>query len=106
MAKFLIAASYTAEGLRGVAKDKASGRSKAVSEALAALGGKLETIYYALGDTDVFVIADCPDNITAAGLSFAVSSSGLVRTKTIPLLTVEEMDQAIGKQAKYRAPGS
>ena len=42
MAKFLIAASYTPEGLRGLAKDKASGRRKAVHDALAALGGKLD----------------------------------------------------------------
>ena len=45
MAKYLIAASYTAEGLRGLAKDKASGRQKAVAQALKGLGGKLEAVY-------------------------------------------------------------
>ena len=42
MPKFLIEGSYTPEGLRGLAKDKASGRQAAVSEALNSLGGKLE----------------------------------------------------------------
>ena len=106
MAKFLIEASYTAEGLRGLAKDKASGRQAAITQALAAVGGKLEAVYYAFGNRDVFVIFECPDNISAAALSLAVSATGLVRTKTTPLLTVEETDKALSKSVKYRAPGA
>jgi uncharacterized protein with GYD domain len=106
MAKYLIEASYTAEGLRGLAKDKASGRKAALDKALASVGGKLDALYYAFGAADVYVICDCPDNVSAAALSLAASSSGLVRTKTIPLLTVEETDQALAKQTGYRAPGA
>ncbi len=105
MPKFLIEATYSAEGLRGLAKDKASGRQALVKEALASLGGKLEGAYFALGDTDVYVLCDCPDHVSAAALSLAVSSSGLVRTKTIPLLTVEETDRALTMKTAYRAPG-
>jgi uncharacterized protein with GYD domain len=106
MAKFLVEASYTAEGLRGLAKDKASGRKAAVEKMLASLGGKLEGMYYAFGDADVYLLCDCPDNATAAALSLAASSSGAVRTKTIPLLTIEEADKALGKNAGYKAPGA
>ena len=106
MPKYLIAASYSAEGLRGLMKDKASGRQKAVAQALSALGGKLDALYYALGENDVYVVVDCPDNLTAASIGLAVSSTGLARTKTIPLLTVEEADQALGKNVVYRAPGA
>ena len=106
MAKYLIEASYTAEGLRGLAKDKASGRKAAVEKALSAIGGRMECIYYAFGATDVYVIYDCPDNVSAAAMSLAVSATGLVRAKTIPLLTVEETDQALSKQTSYRAPGA
>ena len=69
MPKFLIEATYTAEGLRGLAKDKASGRQAVVKEALASLGGKLEATYFALGDADVYVLCDCPDHVSAAALS-------------------------------------
>jgi uncharacterized protein with GYD domain len=106
MAKFLVEASYTAEGLRGLAKDKASGRKAAVEKMLAALGGKLEGMYYAFGDADVYLLCDCPDNASAAALSLAASSSGAVRTKTIPLLTIEEVDKALGKNVGYKAPGA
>jgi len=106
MAKYMIEASYTAEGLRGLAKDKASGRKAALEKALTSMGGKLDALYYAFGAADVYVVCDCPDNVSAAALSLAASSSGLVRTKTIPLLTVEETDQALAKQTSYRAPGA
>ena len=106
MPKFLVEGSYSAEGLRGLAKDKASGRQAAVGEALASLGGKLEGVYYALGDADVYVLCECPDHVSAAALSLAVSASGLVRTKTIALLTVEETDRALAMKSGYRAPGA
>jgi uncharacterized protein with GYD domain len=106
MPKFLLEGSYSADGLRGLAKDKASGREAVVKEGLASVGGKLEAIYYALGDTDVYVLCDCPDQVSIAALSLAVSASGLVRVKTIPLMTVEEADRALAMKAGYRAPGS
>ena len=106
MPKYLIEAEYTAEGLRGVIKDKASGRKAAVEKLIADAGGKLEAVYFGFGVHDVFVLCDCPNNVNAASLALAVSSSGLVRTKTIPLLTVEEMDQAIAKHVTYRGPGT
>jgi uncharacterized protein with GYD domain len=105
MPKFLIEASYSAEGMRGLAKDKASGREAAIRDALTAIGGKLDSIYYALGESDVFVLCECPDHVNAAALAFAVCASGLVRTKTIPLLTIAEADQALTKSIGYKPPG-
>ena len=49
MPKYLIQASYTAEGLKGLQKDKASGRKAAASLAVQSVGGKLESFYCALG---------------------------------------------------------
>ena len=106
MAKFLVEASYTADGLKGLAKDKASGRRAAVEKALAALGGKLEAMYFAFGEHDVLLICECPDSPSAAALSLAASASGLVRTKTTVLMTVEEADQALAKTVNYRPPGA
>ena len=39
MAKYLVEGSYTAEGLRGLMKDKASGRKTAVEKLVADAGG-------------------------------------------------------------------
>jgi len=106
MAKYLIEASYTAEGLKGLQKDKASGRKQAITKLVEGLEGKVEGMYYALGDYDVVLIVDVPDIVTGAALSFTVSATGLVRTKSTALLTVEETDRALTKNVVYRAPGA
>jgi uncharacterized protein with GYD domain len=105
MPKYLIQASYTAEGLKGLQKDKASGRRQAVLNALEPLRGKLESFNYAFGDDDIVAVIDMPDNVNAAAMCLVIAASGLVRLKTTPLLTVEETDQALAKSVNYRAPG-
>ncbi|MGC2202080.1 MAG: GYD domain-containing protein [Stellaceae bacterium] len=105
MPKYLIAASYSSEGLKGLQKDKASGRRAAVTAAIEGSGGKLECLYYALGQDDAYIIVDLPDNVAATAIGVAISAAGLVRTRTTPLLTVEEVDRALEKSVNYRAPG-
>ena len=105
MPKFLIEASYTAEGLKGLQKDMASGRQMAVTEAVQSLGGRLESMHFSLGAHDVIAIVDLPDPAAAAVFSAAASSSGLVRTQTTALLTASEMDDALSRSPAYRPPG-
>jgi len=106
MPKYLIEGSYTAEGLRGLMKDKASGRKAAVEKVVANAGGKLECLYYAFGKEDIFAVVDMPSAASAGAVAVAVNASGLVRTRTIPLLTVEETDQALSINVSYRPPGA
>ncbi len=105
MPSYLIQATYTGEGMKGLMKDKASGRKKAVSDAVAGLGGKVEAFYFSFGKYDVAVVAQVPDNVSAAALALAVGASGLVHTQTTPLLSVEEADAALAMAVKYRGPG-
>ena len=106
MPKFLVEATYTAEGHKGLAKDKASGRKAAITKAVQKLGGKLEAMYFCLGENDVILITDMPDHISAAALGTAACASGMTRTKTTALLTVQEADEALAKPVAYRAPGA
>jgi uncharacterized protein with GYD domain len=76
MPKYLIQASYTEDGVQGLLKDGGSKRRAAAERAIKDLGGKLEAFYFAFGDTDALVIADIPDNMSAAAVSLAVSASG------------------------------
>jgi uncharacterized protein with GYD domain len=105
MPKYLVEANYSHEGLQGLMHDKASGRLASLTKAVEGLGGKIESAYFTLGDRDVIVILDLPDNVSATALALVSSSSGMVRTKTTALLTVQEVDQAIGKKVQYQAPG-
>jgi uncharacterized protein with GYD domain len=106
MAKFLIKATYTTDGTRGLLKEGGTKRRAAVQEIIEAAGGKLEVFYYAYGEDDAFIIADLPDATTGLAISLTVNASGAVRLTTLPLITPEELDAASKKSVKYRAPGA
>lgn len=105
MPKYLLEASYTAEGAKGLVKEGGTSRRKLVTDMVKSVNGTVEAFYYAFGAADVFVIADVPDAVTAAALSLAVNQSGAVHLKTHVLMTPEEMDQAAKKAVGYRPPG-
>jgi uncharacterized protein with GYD domain len=105
MPKYMIQASYTAEGTQGLTAKGGSSRRASAEEAIKSVGGTLESFYFAFGDHDAFLIMDLPDNVSAAALSLAVNGAGFVQSRTIVLLTCEEMDRATKKKTKYRAPG-
>ena len=106
MAKYLIKASYSPEGLKGLMKEGGSARRANLEKLITGLGGRLEAFYYAYGDADVYGISDLPDATTGIALSLAVNASGAVRLETIPLITPEEMDAACKRTITYRAPGA
>ena len=106
MAKFLWKASYTSEGVKGVLKDGGTGRRAAVEQAVEGLGGKLESLYFALGEHDLYAIADLPDSVTATAVSLTVNASGAVALETVELLTPEQVDEASKKSVEYRPPGA
>jgi uncharacterized protein with GYD domain len=105
MAKYLLEAHYTTEGAKGLAREGGSGRRAAVAKMAEALGGKLESFYFAFGEVDAYVIVDAPDSVTAAAVALAVNQSGAVAVKTVVLISPEDMDKASKKSVEYRPPG-
>jgi uncharacterized protein with GYD domain len=105
MPKYLFKANYTAEGAKGILKDGGTARRAAIEKSVAGLGGRLEAFYFAFGGTDVYTIADLPDNATAAAMAMAVAQSGKATTQTVVLLTPEDIDAATKKSVTYRGPG-
>lgn len=105
MPKYLLRANYVGEGVKGLLKDGGTGRRAAAEQLIQSVGGRLEAFFFAFGGTDVFVIADVPDNVSMAALALTVGASGAVATKTTVLLTPEEVDAATKKTISYRAPG-
>jgi len=106
MPKYLIEASYTLEGLKGIMKTGGTARRAAVQQAVESVGGKFEAQYFALGNYDAFAIVDLPDHVSAAAIALAVTGSGAARTKSTVLLTPEEIDQEVKKKVKYRPPNA
>ena len=106
MAKYLWKANYVGEGLKGLIKDGGTTRRAVVEKMIKSMGGKLEVFYYAFGETDLYCIADMPDNISAAAMALIIAASGAVTLNTTVLMTPEEMDQAGKKTPGYRPPGT
>jgi uncharacterized protein with GYD domain len=106
MARFLFKVSYTKEGMQGVMKEGAASRRIFIEKMAADIGGSISSFDFAFGETDVYVIAEMPDQITAAAVATAVAASGAATVETVVLLSAEDIDQAIAKNVPYRAPGA
>ena len=105
MPKYLFHANYTGEGMKGLLKEGGTRRFDAVEELFDSLGGFVESFYFALGDTDVYIVADLPDNASVTAIALSVAATGGAVVKTTVLLTPEEVDKAVSLRLKYRAPG-
>jgi uncharacterized protein with GYD domain len=106
MAKYLVIGSYTAEGLRGLESRGGTARVEASQKFVASAGGSLESFYFALGEDDVYITCDLPDNTTAAAISMSAVETGMVVSRTVALLSPEEIDRASELSLTYRPPGS
>lgn len=105
MAKYLFRSTYTTEGVRGLLEEGGSGRVAATEQLIARLGGRLESFYFAFGGADTYIVAELPDNVTAAAVRLAATASGAVGTETVVLLTPDEIDRATQQKVSFRPPG-
>jgi uncharacterized protein with GYD domain len=105
MANYLVIASYSPEGVKGVLQSGGTARADAVAKAVEGLGGKVNSFHFAFGAEDVYVVVELPDNIAAAAISLAVSAVGLASTQIVVLLTPADIDEAARRQVAYTPPG-
>jgi uncharacterized protein with GYD domain len=105
MPKYLVHGSYTPEGMKGLLKEGGTGRRDATTRAVESVGGRVEMVYYAFGKDDFYIVAEFPDNVSAATVAMAAAGSGAINSQMVVLLTPEEIDEATKRAVRYRAPG-
>jgi uncharacterized protein with GYD domain len=105
MPKFLIEASYTLEGVKGLRSAGGTSRRDAIAHALESVGGTVEHFSFAFGDSDVVRIVDLPDNVATTAVALTVNAAGGATTKMTPLISAEEVDEAAQRSVEYRPPG-
>ncbi len=88
MALYVILSSLTEEGAKTL-KEK-PGRVKEVNEELAKMGVKVLDQYAVLGDFDFLNIVEAPDTKTMAKAAIELGSRGTLRTKTMPIIPLDE----------------
>ncbi len=105
MPKYLTQCNYVGEGLKGLLKDGGTNRRAVVEKMIQSVGGTMEAFYYAFGETDLFIIADIPDNVSMSAMALMVNATGALTVKTTVLLTPAEVDEAVKKTPTYQPPG-
>jgi uncharacterized protein with GYD domain len=97
MALYIYQAAYTAESVAAQIKEPHD-RIEAVRPAIEGLGGKLIAGGYPLGDYDVLVLVDAPDETVMASIALTVAAGGAVRqAKTTRLLSGQEWVESLRK---------
>ena len=106
MPLFLSQVAYNEEGWQALVSNPQN-RLEAIRPVVDKLGGRIVNAYYSFGDYDFVLIADFPDNVSAAALAIAAAAGGAVKSmKTTPLMEAAEGLEALRKAATsgYRAP--
>jgi uncharacterized protein with GYD domain len=105
---YLMRFSYTPEAWARLIR-KPEDRRDVARAVVEKLGGRLHGFWYGFGEHDGHVLIEAPDNVSAAAFSVGIASGGSLRSaETIPLLTVEETIEMLGKAQglPYRSPGT
>ena len=95
MPTYIMLGSFTDQGVRKV-KDSPK-RAEAVRAAAKKLGITVKDTYWTMGQYDIALIADAPDEASMTAFGLSVGALGNVRTQTLRAFTADEMGQILGR---------
>lgn len=93
MAKYIMLGNWTDKGVRD-AKDTVK-RARAVREQFASLGVNAREFFWTMGQYDVVLTFDAPDDETMMRATLAVAMAGNLRTTTLRGLGEQEMEKVL-----------
>jgi uncharacterized protein with GYD domain len=97
MPTYVTRAKWTDEGIRNL-KDSPK-RRQAFEDRITAMGGKAKDAYLVLGENDLVVVTEVPNDETTAKMALGTAMQGNVRTTTMRAVGREEMDKIVGSLA-------
>lgn len=97
MATYIMLANFTDQGIRNV-KDTTK-RADAVREAAKKFGVNVKEIYWTMGQYDMVVIAEAPEDASLSAFALAVGSAGNIRGQTLRAHSKDEMNAILAKLA-------
>jgi uncharacterized protein with GYD domain len=102
MARYLYIVNYSPQGAAGILKDGGTARRVAAEDAIKSVGATLESFDFAFGSDDAYVIVDSPSPEAIASVSLTVAAGGGATGRLIPLLTPEQVDEAVKISPSYQ----
>jgi uncharacterized protein with GYD domain len=104
MPKILSKISFSPQGVQTLLTRGVDGFEQRLQEVADSLGLTFEHHWFAFGETDLYAVADAPDNATAAAAALrSAASPNIASVETVILLSSDEMRAALEKTA--HAPG-
>ena len=94
MPRYISLVNWTDQGIRNV--KESPNRLRQSEGQLQQLGVKLLDFYLTMGDHDMAVIVEAPDDEAMARFALALGAQGNVRTKTLKAFTRDEYERIIG----------
>ena len=94
MGKYVLLGNWTDQGARDV-KNTVK-RSRAAREAFAAMGVNAREWFFTLGQYDVILTVDAPDDETLTRATLALAMQGNLRTVTLRGFGEKEMEAIVG----------
>jgi uncharacterized protein with GYD domain len=78
---YVLLANWTEQGIRGVKESPR--RLDTAKKALKEMGGEFKSVFLTLGDYDLVVIYEAPDDAVAARFNLQLGMQGNIRTRTM-----------------------
>ena len=97
MPTYIALTCFTDQGIRKV-KDTVK-RADQVKEVAAKLGVKMKDLHWTVGQYDVIVTFEAPDDATMTAVALAIGEQGFVRTQTLRAFSKDEMTKILAKVA-------
>ena len=95
MATYIVLGSLTDQGIRAV-KDTTK-RAEDIRGIGKKVGVTVKEIYWTLGQYDVVLIVEAPDEATVTAFTLSVGTLGNVRYQTLRAFSAHEVDQILGR---------
>jgi uncharacterized protein with GYD domain len=102
--RYLVRAVLTTEGVKNLQKQAPTALKAAVAKFDESVGGKVEFWYFDYGESTAYSVVDFPDEIAAATAQVAANAGGFARVTFRPLLSAEDLDNALAKAGTIRVP--
>jgi uncharacterized protein with GYD domain len=78
---YIMLANWTDQGAQRIKESPR--RVDAARKALTDMGGEFRSLYMTMGDYDLIVVYEAPDDAVAARFTLLLGGLGMVRTKTL-----------------------
>ncbi|MBW1672250.1 MAG: GYD domain-containing protein [Deltaproteobacteria bacterium] len=93
MATYILLLRFTQKGIENIKESPA--RHDASVKTLQAMGAELKEMYLVMGQYDVVIVAEAPDDETIAKYALNLGSKGTVSTETLRAFTEDEYRKII-----------